>query len=207
MKSLPGEPQLGLDSFDSFTRLDAVLSSRHALTGGVIYFPRKITNADALDVPAGGDDAQVHAVGVLGRRRRSAHPVGARGARNDRRRRASSRSIRRPRATEPMVYAPQSAERQLLQPPGTQRPQPAAGRGADRSRRTTGPGQHVFKVGVDLQHSRFDGDNYSQELDVRRLDGSLAERTTYSPPSDASRGAAAPSSPSSPRTAGASTIG
>ena len=27
----------------------------------------------------------------------------------------------------------------------------------------------------------FDGDNYSQELDVVRLDGSLAERTTYSP--------------------------
>ena len=45
VKSLPGGPQLGLDSFDSFTRLDAVLSSRHALTGGVIYFPRKITNA------------------------------------------------------------------------------------------------------------------------------------------------------------------
>ena len=45
VKSLPDEPQLGLDSFDSFTRLDAVLSSRHALTGGVIYFPRKITNA------------------------------------------------------------------------------------------------------------------------------------------------------------------
>ena len=40
-------------------------------------------------------------------------------------------------------------------------------------------GQHVFKVGVDLQHSRFDGDNYSQEVDVVRLDGSLAERTTY----------------------------
>jgi hypothetical protein len=33
-----------LDSFDSFTRLDAVLSSRHALTGGVIYFPREIKN-------------------------------------------------------------------------------------------------------------------------------------------------------------------
>ena len=28
----------------------------------------------------------------------------------------------------------------------------------------------------------FDGDNYSQEVDVVRLDGSLAERTTYSPP-------------------------
>ena len=45
VKSLPGEPTLGLDSFDSYTRLDAVLSSRHALTGGVIYFPRRITNA------------------------------------------------------------------------------------------------------------------------------------------------------------------
>ena len=43
-------------------------------------------------------------------------------------------------------------------------------------------GQHVFKAGLDLQHSRFDGDNYSQEVDVVRLDGSLAERTTYTPP-------------------------
>src|SRR6478672_7366164 len=45
VKSLPDNPEIGLDSFDSFTRLDAVLSSRHALTGGLIYFPRKITNA------------------------------------------------------------------------------------------------------------------------------------------------------------------
>jgi hypothetical protein len=42
-------------------------------------------------------------------------------------------------------------------------------------------GEHLFKVGVDLQHSSFDGDSYSQELDVVRLDGSLAERTTYAP--------------------------
>ena len=43
----------------------------------------------------------------------------------------------------------------------------------------------MFKVGLDLQHSRFDGDDYSQQLDVRRLDGSLAERTTYSSAPDA----------------------
>jgi len=42
-------------------------------------------------------------------------------------------------------------------------------------------GDHMFKAGVDLRHSRFGGDNYSQPLEVRRLDGSLAERTTYSP--------------------------
>ena len=44
VKSLPGRPQLGLDSFDSFTRLDAVLSPSHSLTVGAIYFPRNIKN-------------------------------------------------------------------------------------------------------------------------------------------------------------------
>ena len=42
------------------------------------------------------------------------------------------------------------------------------------SRRTGGSGQHVFKVGVDLQHSRFDGDDSSQDLECstrRRLAG------------------------------------
>jgi hypothetical protein len=39
----------------------------------------------------------------------------------------------------------------------------------------------LFKAGLDLQHSRFAGPVYSQEVNVLRLDGSLAERTTYSP--------------------------
>ena len=63
-------------------------------------------------------------------------------------------------------------------------------------------GQHVFKIGMDLQHSSFDGENYSQEVDAVRLDGSLAERTTYLPlltnPTSPE-----PSSPCSCRTGGA----
>ena len=131
VKSLPGEPQLGLDSFDSFTRLDAVLSSRHALTGGVIYFPRKITNATLSTFRPRGDDAEVHAVRVFGGRRRSAHPVGARGARIDASRRAPSRSIRRRKGDAADGLRAAGPERQLLQPSGAQRPQPAVGRGAD----------------------------------------------------------------------------
>ena len=80
VKSLPGDPQLGLDSFDSFTRLDAVLSSRHALTGGVIYFPRKITNATLSTFRPPETTPKFTSGRVLGRRRRSADPVGARGA-------------------------------------------------------------------------------------------------------------------------------
>jgi hypothetical protein len=44
-------------------------------------------------------------------------------------------------------------------------------------------GEHLFKGGLDFQRSHFDGINYSQQLDLRRLSGSLTERTTYSPAS------------------------
>ena len=40
-------------------------------------------------------------------------------------------------------------------------------------------GQHVFKLGVDMQRSSFDGQSVSRGLDVVRVDESLAERTTY----------------------------
>ena len=40
-------------------------------------------------------------------------------------------------------------------------------------------GQHMFKVGVDFQRSSFDGHSTSRGLDIVRVDGTLAERTTY----------------------------
>ena len=42
VKSLPDEPDIGLTSFDSFTRIDGVLSPRHTLGGLVVLFPRRI---------------------------------------------------------------------------------------------------------------------------------------------------------------------
>ncbi len=46
MKSLPDEPDVELTSFDSFTRIDTVVSARHTLGGGLIIFPREIDHAD-----------------------------------------------------------------------------------------------------------------------------------------------------------------
>jgi hypothetical protein len=40
-------------------------------------------------------------------------------------------------------------------------------------------GQHVVKVGTDLQRSQFTGFSSSRPLEIRRLDGSLAERTLF----------------------------
>ena len=44
VKSLPDEPEIGLTSFDSFTRVDSMLSPRHTLGGLLVMFPRKIEN-------------------------------------------------------------------------------------------------------------------------------------------------------------------
>ena len=45
VRSLPGEPEVNLRSFDSFTRVDGVLSTRHAVAGGLILFPRELRRA------------------------------------------------------------------------------------------------------------------------------------------------------------------
>ena len=179
VKSLPGSPQLGLESLDSFTRLDAVLSPRHALTGGVIYFPRKITNA-TLSTFRPPETTPTFtqsgfSAGLADRLILSAYSV-----------LESTVAVRtfevdqKTQGQQPMVYAPQGQ----------------SGNFFNRQERNVRSlqfvealtfskdhwlGQHVFKVGLDFQRSRFDGDHYSQQLDVVRLDGSLAERTTYSP--------------------------
>src|SRR5690606_11804263 len=37
-------------------------------------------------------------------------------------------------------------------------------------------GQHVFKFGTDVQRSNYTGESISRPVEIRRLDGSLAER-------------------------------
>jgi hypothetical protein len=179
VKSLPGDPQLGLDSFDSFTRLDAVLSPRHALTGGVIYFPRKITNATMTTFRPEETTPKFtqsgFSAGAADRLIVSAHAflestVAGRFFEVD----------EKTKGQLPMVYAPQTQSgnyfsRQERNVKSIQFVE------ALTYSKDEWAGDHLFKVGIDFQHSRFDGDSYSQQVDVVRLDGSLAERTTFSP--------------------------
>jgi carboxypeptidase family protein len=180
VKSLPGRPQLGLDSFDSFTRLDAVLSSRHALTGGVIYFPRKITNPTMStfrpEETAPKFTQSGFSSGAADRLILSAHAV-----------LESTLAIRffeineTPKGETPMVYAPQSQSghffnRQEREVRSFQYIE------ALTYSKEKWAGDHMFKVGIDFQNSRFEGDNFSHEVDAVRLDNtSLAERITFSP--------------------------
>jgi TonB-dependent receptor-like protein/carboxypeptidase family protein len=179
VKSLPGRPLLGLDSFDSFTRLDAILSSRHALTGGVIYFPRKISNATMStfrpEQTTPKFTQEGFSSGAADRIILSAHAV-----------LESTLAIRwfevdqQSKGDDPMVYAPQTQSghffnRQERHVRSFQYVE------ALTYSKEKWAGDHMFKVGLDLQNSRFEGDNFSHPVEARRLDSSLAERTTYSP--------------------------
>ena len=178
VKSLPGEPQLGLDSFDSFTRLDAVLSSRHSLTGGVIYFPRKITNATLStfrpEETTPRFTQEGFSTGVVDRLILSSNAV-----------LESTLAFRKfevdqkTQGTLPMVYAPQTQSGNFFN--RQERNVHSVQFVEALSMSKDWHGQHVFKFGFDLQHSGFDGTSFSQEVDAVRLDGSLAERTTFSP--------------------------
>jgi hypothetical protein len=179
VKSLPGEPQLGLDSFDSFTRLDGVLSSRHALTGGVIYFPRKITNATLSTFRPEETTPRFWQAGfsagfvdrlILSSNAVLESTVAARTFQVD----------EKTKGELPMFYSPQGQSgnffnRQERHVRSLQFVE------ALSLSKNDWAGEHVFKAGLDIQYSRFDGDNYSKQVDVVRLDGTLAERTTYTP--------------------------
>ena len=178
VKSLPGEPALGLDSFDSFTRLDAVISSRHSLTTGVIYFPRKITNP-TISTFRPPDSTPKYTqegfgAGFVDRLILSEHVV------LETTFAGRLFEVDEPtKGTDPMVYAPQTQSGSFFNRQERSVKSYQIVEALTMSRDFAG--QHVFKVGVDLQDSKYDGDDFSQQLDVRRLDGSLAERTTYSP--------------------------
>jgi hypothetical protein len=177
VKSLPDEPEIEVTSFDSFTRVDTVLSSRHTLGGGLISFPREIEGATMntfrprevtpdfnqsgwstglVDRFSLGPDVVIEST-VAGRWFEI--NVNTDG-------------------TAPMVYAPQTQSGSFFN--GQEREVSsfqwveALSFASDLWR-----GQHVFKVGTDMQHSHFDGFSESRPLQIRRLDGSLAELTEF----------------------------
>ena len=178
VRSLEGEPEIGLTSFDSYTRLDAVMSSRHALTGGVIYFPRKISNAtlstfrppeSTVKFTQEGFSAGIVDRVILTDRMVLETTVAGRTFEVDLK--TDGDSV--------MVYAPQTQSGTFFNTQersvGSLQVVSALSISQDRWRH----GQHVFKIGVDMQRSGFDGHSTSRGLDIVRLDGSLAERTTY----------------------------
>jgi hypothetical protein len=179
IRSLPGEPVTTVKSFDSFTRVDAVTSARHSLTGGVIVFPRRITGTtmntfrppdvtpdfNQSGVLTGGVDRLAIAPNMVLETTVSV--------------RAFEINVNTD-GRSPMVYevATQSGsffndqEREVASQQWVE---------ALSLSHKLGRGEHVFKTGIDLQRSRYNGFSLSRPVEIRRLDGSLAERTVFEP--------------------------
>ena len=150
VKSLPDEPEIELTSFDSFTRVDAVVSARHTLGGGLIMFPRRIKRAtmNTFRPPDVTPDFSqsgwsLGAVDRLALARDAVLETTLSGrwfevkVNTDGRIRWCTRRRRRAAATST-----------------TRSAKSRASSGSRRSAfRATVRGQHVFKVGIDLQRS------------------------------------------------------
>jgi hypothetical protein len=175
VKSLPDEPEIGLTSFDSFTRIDSVLSARHTLGGLVVMFPREVEHLtmNTFRPPEVTPTFTQNGTSVGVQDRFALSPamfiestfagrwfqidVGTAGQ-------------------GPMIYAPETQAGSFF---NDQDREVSSAQwietltyASDRWR-----GQHLFKVGFDFQQSAYEGTSASRPLEIRRLDGSLAERT------------------------------
>ena len=128
-------------------------------------------------VPAAGGDAGLQPERLVDRARRS---VGARARRRSskpRCRAAGSRSTSTPTAGRRWCTR---RRRRAAASSTIRNAKSTACSGSRRSAcRATGAAQHVFKFGTDLQRSQFNGFSASRPVEIRRLDGSLAELTVF----------------------------
>jgi outer membrane receptor protein involved in Fe transport len=179
VKSLPDEPEIDLRSLDSFTRLDAVVSPRHLLSAALIMFPREVRNLTMHtfrpEQTTPDMNQEGFSAGLVDRFAIFPDLVSE-----------TTVSIRRfeievrSDGTAPMVYAPETQggaffndqERDVTSIQWVQ---------ALTLSRDLWRGQHVFKFGADLQHSRYSGESRSRPVEIRRADGSLAERIAFGP--------------------------
>jgi hypothetical protein len=180
---VPSRPESELRTsewFSSFTRVDAVLTSRHslALTGGFEPGTARQTTLGTFTPPAATADITDHIGYVM----------------------LSERSLWGPAAVlestvqfheyQTGVHGQGSAAMELL-------PETTIGNFFNRQERDTsayqwietasgsrhGPaGLHLFKVGFDLLHSGYDGTSASAPVLIARSDGTLARRLDYGGP-------------------------
>ena len=180
VKSLPDEPTVDLRSFDSFTRVDGVVSARHTLGGGLILFPRKVEHATMNTFRPAETTPDFVQNGWTGGAvdRLSIVPDVVLESTVSMRQFEIEVNGEQP---SPMVYAPETQsggyfddqERDVTSVQWVE---------AISLTRNAWRGEHVVKLGTDLQVSRYSGSTVNRPVEIRRLDGSLAERIEFGGP-------------------------
>jgi hypothetical protein len=180
VKSLPDEPDITLRSFDSFTRIDSNLSTRHTLGGLVVMFPRRVERISMTTFrppPVTPEFNQSGtSVGVQDRLALSPNLV-LESTLAGRFFEINVNTL----GDEPMRYAPETQsgrffndqEREVKSVQWVE----TLSFSLDRWR-----GQHLFKLGLDLQDSKYSGSSTSRPLEILRANGSLAELHVFGAP-------------------------
>jgi hypothetical protein len=180
IKSLPDEPAIELRSFDSFTRLDGIISSRHSLGGLIVIFPRKVEHItmDTFRPPEAAPDF-VQSGTSVGAQDRFGFSSGIV--------LESTLAVRlfeiniEPEGGGPMIYAPASQRGNFFN--DQEREVGSVQFIESLSIFKSGwRGEHLFKFGFDVQRSSYDGTSDSRPIEIRRLDDSLAERIVFGAP-------------------------
>ncbi len=178
VKSLPGEPETDLRSLDSFTRVDTVLSARHLLSGGLIMFPREVRQVTMNTFRPGEATPDFNqsgfTTGLVDRFAISPTMV-----------LESTLNFRRfeidinTENTDPMIYQPEGQRGGFFNDQDRDVTSLQWVQALTLSRSDFYRGEHVFKFGIDLQSSDYSGESFSRPVEIRRNDGSLAERIDF----------------------------
>ena len=187
VRSLPDEPEIGLRSFDSFTRIDGVLSTRHTFGGLMVTFPRTIEHLtmNTFRPPEVTPKFNQSGASVGVQDRFALSPT------------IVLESTLAGRWFEISVNA--EGHRPMIYTPETQ--QGSFFNDQERDVRSVQwvevlslvldnwHGSHLFKFGLDFQGSRYNGSSASRPVEIRRRDGSLAERIVPGAPTTQEAGA------------------
>jgi hypothetical protein len=165
--------------FSSFTRVDANLSPRHTLIGAAGLFPAKVEQATlgtftppeaAVDMKANVSTVAVTERALWSDQLFSETTIEAHGYSTDVMPRGPSDMQLLPETTLGNFFNRQHRESRTFQ-----FIESVAGSAQGKG------GLHLYKAGIDLLHSRYEGTSLSRSVLVRRSDGRLTRRLDFAP--------------------------
>ncbi len=181
---IPDQPPLEadqlLESFDSFTQLDFKLSQKHELTAIVSVFPRKLgfANLDTFNPQevTANLHQRGHNIGLTERVTLTPQII-----------LESTLSFKRydvdvfGQGLNDMELLPDANQGHFF---NTQRRKTKTWQWVENIsiHRNEWAGEHLFKFGLDLLHSSYDGGSESRPVNIRRADGTLSQRIEFSDP-------------------------
>lgn len=181
---VPARPEIEndsrLQSVDSFTQIDANLTTRHHLTATASLFPRRIDliNLDTFTPRETTFDLRQRGFNLAVSERAILSPAALL---------ETTAAFKRfdldifGQGTQPMVLAPEVNRGNVFNEQ-ERRTRTAQVAEALILQRQGWSGEHLFKVGIDLLHSSFDGRSVSRPVEVRRADDTLSQRIEYGSP-------------------------